>query len=343
MITTPHHHDAWLLDLYPERDRIVLWWITQEGRRLRLTQPFQPVFHVDGLETELTADERRRFFRTLEELPGLQAGDVVTRRDFWTDRPRQVQAVRVVNLDRFQSDVLTLSDRFPMLTYYDCDIALEIFYCYDTGLFPTARCRIAHDDGVLTASELIDDVMATDYELPPLRHVEVNATGRFHGNRPRLQTLELKHEGRTITWDTGDTREMLLSFRDELLRIDPDVIWTEGGDTTLMRILFQLGAQLKIDLALDREPGMLRRHDYDGRTYMSYGRVLYHAPDYPLYGRLHFDRLNSFWVETCSLDGLAEVGRLSRIPLQRAARRSIGTGISSIQLEWAWRYGYLIP
>ena len=47
---------------------------------------------------------------------------------------------------------------------------------------------------------------------------------------------------------------------------------------------------------------------------MSYGQVLYQAPDYPLFGRWHIDRANSFWAGHCALDGLLEVARLSRDP-----------------------------
>lgn len=335
--------DAWLLDLYPAADQMVLWFITEADERLRLTQSFAPVFHVDGVETELSPAQQRAFYKTLERSKTFEALGPGTQRDFWTDQPRPVLGIRVRNLDRFKIDLMALSDRFPMLTYYNCDILPEVLYCYATGLFPAARCRIVHDGGTLEAVELHDDPMATDYALPPLRQATIEAEGNFWGKRPRLRSLSVEFEGRTTTWDEGDGGEMLDSFRRHLEAIDPDIIWTQGGDTYLMRVLFQIAQARKAPLGLDRDENTTRRLDYNGKTYVSYGQVLYHAPDYPLFGRLHFDTDNSVWVGNCGLEGLVEISRMAKIPLQRAARRSIGTGISSIQLDWAYRRGYLIP
>ena len=97
-------------------------------------------------------------------------------------------------------------------------------------------------------------------------------------------------------------------------------------------------------LRLDREPPPREREiRTEGRTYFSYGRILYQAPDYPLRGRWHLDRKSSFMIGHAGLEGLFEVVRLSRIPAQRIARRSIGTGITSVQLDMAHREGFLIP
>jgi DNA polymerase-2 len=107
--------------------------------------------------------------------------------------------------------------------------------------------------------------------------------------------------------------------------------------------LLALADACKIDPRLDREPNIERRLTQSGRTYISYGRVLYKAPDYPLFGRWHIDANNSFWSAETGLEGLVEVARMSKLPVQRAARRSIGTGISSIQLDRAYGRGVLIP
>jgi DNA polymerase-2 len=334
---------AWLFDLYPERDRMVLWFVTEAGGRLRLAQPFAPSFFVDGLDRALDPAGRRSFDRALAGAAGLTAAGMTSRLDFWTGAARRVLEVRVTDLDRAQSSLLALAERFPALDYYDCDIAPEILFGYETGLFPTARCEIEHDGCALAGATLLDDPLSTDYALPPLRAVELEAEGALAGPRPRMRALTVRHEGEAMTWEGGAPEEILASLRAHLERIDPDIIWTRGGDALLLPALFALAQRLKIPLGLDREPSVARRLEYHGRTYMSYGRVLYHAPDHPLFGRWHIDRNNSFWAGHCDLSGLIEVARVSKIPVQRAARRSIGTGISSIQLDWAHRQGFLIP
>jgi len=62
-----------------------------------------------------------------------------------------------------------------------------------------------------------------------------------------------------------------------------------------------------------------------------------------LVGRVHIDVNNTFIYTACGLEGLIEVSRTCRVPLHRAARASIGTIMSSLQLYTAWRDGILIP
>ncbi|MGH6631309.1 MAG: DNA polymerase domain-containing protein, partial [Burkholderiales bacterium] len=55
------------------------------------------------------------------------------------------------------------------------------------------------------------------------------------------------------------------------------------------------------------------------------------------------DLSNSFIADHCQQDGLWELARLTKLPVQYAARTTTGTGISYMQMELAWRDGVLIP
>ena len=97
-------------------------------------------------------------------------------------------------------------------------------------------------------------------------------------------------------------------------------------------------------LALDREPTpVTHRIVTEGRSFFTYGRRLYHPPDYPFYGRWHIDRAHSFVFQETGFDGLVELARLSKLPVQRVARASIGTILTSMQLALAVRNRVLIP
>lgn len=345
-------HTGWLFDLYPRGDRMVLWFITDEGRRLRLLDPFAPSFYVAGFADDgppgplapSAAPARRQFFRELEKMEGLAAEGPAERTDLWTGRPRRVEAVRITDLGRAKISLHRLARRFPALLYFNADILPEVHYGYDRGLFPTARCAFRAQGENLVDCRTLDDPYDTDYTPLPLVEAVLRADGVFTGRRPRLRSLSLEIDGRTRTWEEGPPAALLISFRDALRETDPDLLWTEGGDSGLLPALLALAAQCGIDdLGLDREPAVEREIVAEGRTYISYGRVLYQAPDYPLYGRWHLDRRNSFWTDETGLHGLLEVARLAKIPVQRTARRSIGTGISSIQLDLAYREGVLIP
>jgi DNA polymerase elongation subunit (family B) len=129
-----------------------------------------------------------------------------------------------------------------------------------------------------------------------------------------------------------------------LERFDPDVILTEHGDSHVIPSSVRMSRREKIPLILDRERDPVHRiPGLKGRSYFSYGRILYHSPAYPLFGRWHIDRTNSFLFGESGLEGIIDLARLSKVPVQRAARTSPGTIITSMQLDRAFNEGILIP
>jgi len=108
--------------------------------------------------------------------------------------------------------------------------------------------------------------------------------------------------------------------------------------------LLQVAGREKLRLSLDRDPVITERKiETEGRTYFSYGNIIYKPPSYPLFGRWHIDRESSFAHHETGLEGLLEMSRLSRLPVQRAARRSPGTSMTSMQMDRAINDGVLIP
>jgi DNA polymerase elongation subunit (family B) len=98
-------------------------------------------------------------------------------------------------------------------------------------------------------------------------------------------------------------------------------------------------ADIKLSLNRDKSPVERRR----ARSYMSYGRILFKGSTTTLLGRLHVDTQNSFVADQCDLEGLWELVRVTKLPVQYSARTTTGTGISYMQMELAYRDGVLIP
>ena len=74
-------------------------------------------------------------------------------------------------------------------------------------------------------------------------------------------------------------------------------------------------------MSLDRDRVVTERKiETEGRTYFSYGNIIYKPPSYPLFGRWHIDRENSFAHHETGLEGLLEMSMLSRLPVQTARR-----------------------
>ncbi|MCB2154622.1 hypothetical protein KQI84_07020 [bacterium] len=328
---------SWLFDLYARGSSMVLWFLTDDGKRVRVEDEFCPIVYLDGDGRSV-----RGCLRAIEKSGDAELLDWTERRDFWTGDMRRVFALRVREAETWRFKLQRYADRYPLVSWYNADLMPEQLYCYERAIFPLCRCEFEARDGTLAALRLEDDRWDTRYDAPPLRTVEIRAEGRLLGRRPRLESITLEHDGIEMTWD--DPATMLESFQDAIDRIDPDVLMTNGGDGFVFPLLLSAARQMRFPLRLDREPPPReRKAQIDGRSFMSYGRILYQAPEYTLYGRWHLDRDNSFMVEHTNLEGLYEVTRLSRLPPQRIARRSIGTGITSVQLDVAYHEQYLIP
>jgi DNA polymerase-2 len=158
-----------------------------------------------------------------------------------------------------------------------------------------------------------------------------------HGRRGALE-VEIDGEWQVL----DDAEEPVALGLERLLRVhDPDMILSEWGDATLFPALLRQARTLSLTLSLNRDahPAERRR----ARSYMSYGRILFKGSTTTLFGRLHVDTQNSFIADQCDLEGLWELTRVTKLPVQYCARTSTGTGISYLQMELAYRDGVLIP
>jgi DNA polymerase-2 len=122
------------------------------------------------------------------------------------------------------------------------------------------------------------------------------------------------------------------------------VILSDDGDASLFPFLFSLERKWKISIPWDREPYPVKRPvSPKGFSYFSYGRTYYKAPAHLFLGRWHIDRRNSFIYGESGMEGVIELARLAKVPVQRMARTSPGTAITSMQLDRAFQEGILIP
>lgn len=331
-----HAQKGWLFDLYPSRDGMVLWLKTEQGC-LRLVDPYWASFYLAGHDTALKACAssllRQRLSITTE----------------WTERPEllsnrfiPVLKISTPQLDRF-STLVQLAYRFnPALTFYNCDILLPQRYCYETGLFPLAQCELAYDESLrLKEIQLLDSPWAVDYLIPPLRFLQLRMEQDVNPSHARTARLIASVDDREFAFD-AEGAELLRSLNSLLEKHDPDVIVSRYGDSYILPRLRRLADTCGIPLAMNRDDaaGITSKQ---ARSFFTYGRIVYQAGAQILHGRWHLDVANSFVVEETGLDGLMELARVTKLPVQRCARTSPGTGVSSMQLDLAFQDGYLIP
>lgn len=330
--------EGWIFDAYVEPGGMRLWVIDAEGHHFDFLDPWRPVFHLSGTPAQL---DGARSLLSAQSYPTSCRWTEKT--ELFSGRPQRVLEIECPAVER---DKLVKRLKDLRVALYDADVHLVQTYHYDRDHFPLARGRFAVKDGALAAFELRDDPWAVDYALPPLRIMRLalsgsDIAGRIdpnHGLRGKLVlTMDsIAHELE------GSARDQLETLARRLREWDPDVIESEWGDSVLLPMLDELSREHGIPLGFSRDPGrgMARRRE---RSFHTYGRTIYQNGARYLFGRWHLDCRNSFMQRETGNAGLFEIARIAKIPVQRAARCTIGTSLSSMQTAWAWKNGVLIP
>ncbi len=211
---------------------------------------------------------------------------------------------------------------------YNIDLDPVRQYLLERSLFPMIK---------LDCSDIQD---AIEYELPLLSSMKLSVTpvkerGIAKPDDPiRSVTLgDAVHENR-------DEAELLERVSREVASIDPDIILTEHGDSFDLPYLYHRATLHDINIQLGREKDIVS--DGRGKSYFSYGRILYKPGRFLLSGRLHLDE-SSFVFREGGLPGLIDLARLTGIPVQELSRLSPGSAVTALQVNQAMQDGVLVP
>ncbi len=329
---------GWIFDAYLIPVGISLWVMDADGQ--------MHMFH-DAWRPRLFALPSFPLTRFLAQSPISISTQMIERKEFFSERSVQVLEIRVHNPLEYNKLNIGLQ-AIAGIELFNCDIHLVQAYHYERGHFPLAKGVFQSDAaGWLTSFELQDSPWNLDYDAPPLRYARLGLEGRTgdpnHGRTlPLRLTLGNSPTATSYVFENQEPGEMLETLNRHIAEWDPDVIVSEWGDSYLLPRLSLLSQQTGVPLKLSRDP-LRSIAGFSGRSYFTYGRTIYQGGAQYLFGRWHLDIHNSFTLRECRFDGLFEIARIAKIPVQRAARCTIGTSLSSMQLDVAEKDGYLIP
>jgi DNA polymerase-2 len=231
-------------------------------------------------------------------------------------------------------------EAFPDLIYYDVDVSLPLRYAAAFGIFPLARCQVVVKAERIQAIKPLDDPWELEPEPAPLRILSLEPDRDPAQSRPRH--IVVSYEKVRYILPLEPARAFLVSLCSTLERYDPDLLLTSWGDAWLLPYLLELSKEYSLPIPLNRM-GVQDVVEHKAHTYFSYGQIVYKGSQVQLRGRLHVDRHNAMMWSDYGLEGILEMARVTALPIQDAARLSLGTGISSMQFITALRSGILIP
>jgi DNA polymerase, archaea type len=376
---------GWILDLYPDGPRKMVVWLKLEGGgAARLVDRWAPsIFVASGSKADLADIEREE--ATWRELGVSWSSRVSRyERATDCDESEVLRLVvddarKVAGL----ADRIERSKPFGTYRLYNVDVPPEQSYLYENDLFPLALCEVSEThDGL--SWDIRDSIDSYDYESPDLRSVEIEVSIKRSGKLPSfsdpiesiglraavgsseggqtgttmttttMTTTPIPRTGRSAGEATGVPKsssssspesDKILCLVDQIKRLDPDLVFTSGGDSFLLPYLVARAKANGVSdrLSIDRDGSVLELPAKKGTSYFSYGKILFKPSAMKLRGRVHLDESSSFVCRESGIDGFYEVSRVCRLPLHTASRASIGKALSSLQFYHATKGGILIP
>jgi DNA polymerase elongation subunit (family B) len=340
---------GWILDVYPtETGKVAVWVITEDDKRVRFTDRFEPCIYVSTQKQE----DLERLFSGLCSNQKISSAQFVLKYaqpiDSEKSRVLELTVKDCRQIPALTTEILQMGD-YLRYEVHNCDVHSDRAYFFSRDLFPMAYVEVCADKSGLKY-ELLDDVGNTDYFVPKMRvlHLDVDVAKKDlipHFDDP-ISRIRLKPDGGDeFAIDYGDEATKLLQLVYAIRELDPDIIVTGSGDSYLFPYLMQRAAVNEVadEFILSRDPKPFSQKATAGHTFFSYGHTFYRAGTIRLYGRIHIDENNTFIIKESGLDGFIEIARTCRVPLHTAARFSIGSSMSSIQFYQAQKDDILLP
>jgi DNA polymerase elongation subunit (family B) len=322
---------GWIIDCYPdyEHDCIVIWIKTNKGIEKLVDRSFLPKFYIWAPEEQLMdlADNLTMFDvreTTLEK------------KKTWLGELEKLTLGVTVNKYKSLNQIARMVNgwgNYRDYNLFNVDLRFEQRYFLNHDLFPMGLVEF---DKKLRS---IDSPYRLDYPIPKLKTVNLKINAKTQKGIPTFEDPIRSAYLDDIIIDGSE--EGILTELDSLVRkIDPDVVYSCDGDGFYMRYLAKRAEMNDLKgFDLGRESGGRLSK---GKSYFTYGRILYKPPAHKLRGRIHIDTNSSFMFAESGIHGLIDLSRLCGIPVQDLSRLSPGSAISAMQVNEAMRTGHLV-
>jgi DNA polymerase elongation subunit (family B) len=372
--------DGWLLDVSTYSNGVILWIKTKKGQKIvKIFHEFCPEFFA--VPKKHTGNDFKRLKQILKSHHNVKDVRICEKYVKLEDHEKtKIFGVSVVKPSVFKKTIKEI-DEIGLFTLYNTDLPISQMYFYVNDLFPMSYCslkvKLENKRNTetpimrLISLELRDDNEELFYELPPLKAVwldiKVQQSGmKSYYNDPLLYaevSIVEKDEKanipradgerkRKILIDKADEAETIKAISKVIERLDPDIILTHGGDEFVFPYLAARASVNRIsnDLYFSRNRTPLKNciFNLSGNSdhYMSYGIIMRRSKTQVYFtGRFHLDTTTygSLHFSEGNIPGVIEVARVSRVPMQRLCRVTIGGALQSIQYYNAYKLDHLIP
>ncbi|MFX1302621.1 MAG: DNA polymerase domain-containing protein [Promethearchaeota archaeon] len=372
--------DGWLLDISTYSNGVILWVKkAKEQKVVKILHGFHPEFFA--VPKRHVGKDLKRLKQILKSHHNVTDVRICQKYVKLEEHEKtKIFGVSVVKPSVFKKTIKEI-DEIGLFTLYNTDLPISQMYFYVNDLFPMSLCSFKvklekkkkADRPLmrLISLNLKDDNEVLFYDLPPLKAVwldiKIQQRGmRSYYNDPlayaEISIVEKDEKAnipradgqrkRKILIDKADEAETIKTISKVIEKLDPDIILTQGGDEFVFPYLVARASVNRVskDLYFSRTKTPLKNciFDLSGSSdhYMSYGIIMRRSKTQVYFtGRFHLDTTTygSLHFSEGNIPGVIEVARVSRVPLQRLCRVTIGGALQSIQYYNAYKLDHLIP
>jgi DNA polymerase-2 len=328
---------GWLLDVYEHpNDGVVVWLLGEDGIRYRFRQQFAVTFYASGPFPRL-----RKLWKYIQ-VEGIPLDLArVQRRDLFSGI-LNVLAATIPNPAQCHETFSRVRRVFPDLTWYNADIPISMRYAAAFTVFPMAKVQVEQDeDHWIRKIHALDSPWELETEIPPIRVLKIRPNTNPFRTQPAY--IGVQTGQKVLQLQLQPINGFLVQFDSILKQTNPDLILSQYGDTWLFPLLTRYCQENTVKFFnpnRDPECQVLQR---DARSFFTYGQTLYRGQQTYLFGRWHIDECNAMMYSDYGLEGVIEQARVTGLPIQEAARKSPGAGITALQIIQALKDDILVP
>jgi DNA polymerase elongation subunit (family B) len=330
---------GWIIDVDADNSKncIVVWIKGENGSVEKFERNFFPSFYVYSSQANLRGLEQ--IFVDNPAINSLEYEE----KSLWLGEPaKEVLKISLQDYGMLMEVAKEIDEMGEFCKYelFNVDLSIPFAFVLEKDIIPMTFIECKNESDFEFEFELLEDPNSIDYSILELRSAELDVEIETDGIPTPDDPISKIVLDDVVIEEKGED-EKLLQLVKEIRNSDPDILYTNNGDSFLLPYLYYRAKVNEIEdffLGRDRDLKPVGK----GRSYFSYGRIIYKPPRCVLNGRVHIDRNNSFIYRESGIHGLIELSRLARIPLQTLSRVTPGTVISTIQIAQAIRENVLV-
>src|SRR3990172_334625 len=185
---------AWFFGLEPSSSGATTFWTTTNARTFTATYPDitatfyatpQPGYRASDIVNRLLTLE------TADHSNGTKITVVDKRLNIHYQQTSQALEFSIP-FDRLQAMTRIFNDGVLPITIFNADLSPFTQFFYRTGIFPFAKTDITVTGSTLSKYQLLDDIQAVEYEMPPVRAIGLDLQYTPLGSAPHLLSASLR-------------------------------------------------------------------------------------------------------------------------------------------------------